>query len=217
MRYLRIILLSTVLCALSFASAQAEIVVYKAIERGTTVGNEFESSDRSQSFFLCSTALQRLVGVVHASSSHGVTKFDIGTVKYDGPKSYHITTNLSDYTVVRGITGGRGIETMIFRSIASTNSSGRFMVYAYFARGRDATLDLGNGTTVELPKTMKATTRWADNVLGPPYVSESSSTVQFQREDTRIANMQMETPEQTIERIRARLEAQGYVRGPNSL
>ena len=41
MKSLRITLLSKVLCALSFASPQAEIVVYKAIERGVLVGNGF--------------------------------------------------------------------------------------------------------------------------------------------------------------------------------
>jgi exonuclease VII large subunit len=67
---------------------------------------------------------------------------------------------------------------------------------------------------VDLPRTLKATTRTVNNVLGAPYVWEATSTMQFQPQETRLANA--ETLQQTIERIRTRLEAQGYERTPNS-
>ena len=206
MKYLRVILLGVVLSKLSLVlgSARAETVIYKAIERGTTVGNGFTTANRSQSFLLYSTASQRLIGVIRSSSSPVI-----------GAKYYSVITNVSDYNVVREITGARGSETLFFRMVASTNNSGQFYAYAFFVHGRDATLDLGNGTTAAFPKTMKGTTRSVDNLLGSPYVFESSSVLRFQLGDTRIANTLAETPEQTIERIRARLEAEGYLRAPH--
>ena len=62
---------------------------------------------------------------------------------------------------------------------------------------------------------MKAVSRVIENSNGFPAVFESTSTLQFQPEDTRIANSSGESTAQTIERIRLRLEAQGYVAAPN--
>lgn len=205
MQYLRIILLGVVFFELSlvFGSARAETVIYKQSERGTTVGHGFGTVNRSQSFILFDTLAQRPLVVIRHSST-------LGEFKY-----YSIITNLSDYNLTRGVMGTKGNETVFFRTLASTNSSGQFYAFAFFARGRDATLDLGNGTSAAFPKTMKGTTRSVDNLLGTPYVFESSAILRFQLEDTRIANTQAETLEQTIERLRLRVEAQGYVRAPN--
>ena len=208
MKYLQNILLVTVFTVLNLVpgNAPAETVIYKESARESSTGNGFTTQYRRQTFILYSTTTQRPLALIHSTMSPTLQM-----------KWYSVITNVSDYQVVRGIAGPKGNETVMFRTTTTTNSTGRFDSYTYFTRGHDATLDLGNGTTVVLPKTMKATIRGVDDVLGFPSVFESSSAVsQFQPLDTRIANTQGETLAQTIERIRARLEAQGYERSPGS-
>jgi len=181
----------------------ADTVIYMESGRQTTVGKGFETKDRFQLFIVYDTAVQRPIGAIRFTSS-----------SWSGFKYYSILTNMMDYNVVRGVGGPKGNETLWFRTMTSTNNTGRFFTYAYFARGRDSTLDLGNGNTADLPRTMKVITREADDTLGAPYVSEAISVLQFQREETRIANTSAETLDQTLERVRLRLEAKGYVRTP---
>lgn len=203
MKYLRTFTLGAVFVGLNLVmgTASAQTVIYKEVERETMMGRGFTTPQRSQSYIIYSTATHRPLALIRSSILQGF-------------RYYSVRTNLSEFNVIRGIVGAKGNETMFFQSTASTNSFGTFTVYAYFARGRDATLELGNGTTVDLPRTLKATTRTVNNVLGAPYVWEATSTMQFQPQETRLANA--ETLQQTIERIRTRLEAQGYERTPNS-
>jgi len=208
MKYLQKILWSAVFTVLNLSpgNAPAETVIYKETARESSVGNGFTTLYQRQTFILYSTATQRPLALIHSTSSPTLQM-----------KWYSVITNVTDYNLVRGIASPKGNETVMFRTTLTTNSTGHFDSYIYFARGRDTSLDLGNGTTVELPRTMKATIRGVDNALGFPSVFESSTAVwRFQPLDTRIANTQGETLAQTIERIRARLEAQGYERAPGS-
>ena len=208
MKYSHCIRLGTVIAVMNLSSgdASAETLVYKESAREASTGNGFTTKYRRQTFILLSTETKRPLALIHSTISPTLQM-----------KWYSVVTNVSDYQIVRGVASPKRNETVIFRTTATTNSTGHFESYTYFARGRDTTLDAGNGKTVVLPKTMKATIRGIDNVFGYPSVFESSSAVsRFLALDTRIANTQGESLAQTIERIRARLEAQGYERAPGS-
>ena len=189
--------LLSLICALAFvAPGMAGVVVYKEGERIMVFGNSRQGAARLQSFIVYDVVEQRPVA--------GIGFFSAGTGKY-----YVASTNTTGSFFTQKIEGPTGSQT-VFGRTSTTNDNGKVSHSSYFARGRDMTLDLGNGETVELPRTLKAMTRAIDHSNGFPAVYESSSTLQFQERDTHQANTGAETPLQTIERIRARLEAQGY-------
>jgi hypothetical protein len=186
--------LPLLLLTLSFPSLRAELVVYRENERAhlTTAGREIILPVTS--YWVYDTTTR--------------TVDFIGYFKIRSHRIYAIT-NSNKYLVRQGLSGRLGDYTVLTR-IATSNDLPNTLAASYFAKGRESSIDLGNGNTASFPRSLKATTRTLEIVDGNLATYESSSTLVLVITETKIANSSGETAAMVIERIRQRLEAQGY-------
>jgi hypothetical protein len=136
----------------------------------------------------------------------------IGLLRIGANKYYGITNN-TGHRITRGIAGPMG-NYMVLSKVLDSNDSPDVIVSSYFARGRETTLDLGNGNTASFPRSMKATSRSVSSSGGHLAIFEGSAAVVFQATETKTANTAGENVAAVIERLRLRFEAQGYVPAP---
>jgi len=136
----------------------------------------------------------------------------IGSFRF-GPNKFYAVTNSNGYLVQQGIAGRLGNYTVLARTTTS-NDAPDTIVSTYFAKGRESNLELGNGNTASFPRSLKAVTRSLILSSGNLGIYESSSTLVFIATETKAANSSGETAAMVIERIRQRLEAQGYTPAP---
>jgi hypothetical protein len=130
-----------------------------------------------------------------------------------GANKYYSVTNNTRHQVTRGIAGPGG-NYMVFSKVADSNDDPSAIVSSYFAKGRETTLELGNGNTAQFPRSAKAVTRGVQSASGQIGIYESSSTLVFQFTETKTANTAGESMAAVIERLRQRFVAQGYVPAP---
>lgn len=138
----------------------------------------------------------------------------IGAFKVGANRLYAITNN-TQHRITKGIAGRLGNHT-VFSKVASSNDSPSTIAASYFAKGRETTLDLGNGAAATFPRSLKAVTRALEFSTGQLATYESSSTVIFQFTETKRANVAGDSALVVIERIRQRLEAEGYAPAPGA-
>lgn len=188
--------------ALAFAvlsiSLRADLVVYRESERAhiTVAGRE--------------ATVAITTYVVHDTTTQ--TADAIGAFKV-GPNKFYAVTNGTKVVITQGIAGRLGSYT-VFSNTATTNDDPDVITSSYFAKGRDSTLDLGNGHSISLPRSLQAVTRAVQRSSGNLAIYESTSTLIFQSTETKTANEAGDTRAAVIERIRQRLEAQGYRPAP---
>jgi hypothetical protein len=180
------------------SSLRAELLVYRESERALVTVAGREVAVPVTTYWVYDT----ITGSIEA----------IGAFKVGPNKIYAITNGLS-YVVRQGIAGRLGNYT-VFARTASTNDDPNTITSMYFAKGRESSLDLGNGNTANFPRSMKAVTRALQLSGGQLGSYESSSTLVLQSTETKTANAADDTAAIVIERIRQRLEAQGYVAAP---
>ena len=186
--------LPLLLLALSFPSLRAELLVYRENERAhlTTAGREITLPVTSYWVYNTATKVADFIGF-----------FKIG------PKRFYSITNSDQYLVRQGLSGRLGDYTVLTR-VATSNEFPNTLTASYFAKGRESSIDLGNGNTAHFPRSLKAITRSLQIVDGNLATYESSSTLILVTTETKTANSSGETAAMVIERIRLRLEAQGY-------
>ncbi|HTD68653.1 MAG TPA: hypothetical protein VK846_19195 [Candidatus Limnocylindria bacterium] len=188
--------LLTLLALTILATAlQAELIVYRESERAHVTGAGVEATVPVTTYIVYNTVSQSIDS--------------IGAIKFGSTKIYAIT-NSSSYKVTRGIAGKSGNYTVLSR-IEGPAENPETISASYFAKGRESTLPLGNGNTATYPRSLKAITRAVQTSGGQLATYESSSTVVFQATETKTANEAGDTAADVIERIRLRLENQGYV------
>ena len=129
-----------------------------------------------------------------------------------GPNKYYAISNTPDYVVRQGIPGRLGNYTVLAKT-GNTNDNPDVITAMYFVKGRESTLDPGNGSNATFPRSLKAVTRTLQFSSGNLAIYESSSTWIFLSTETRKANVAGDSAATVIERIRQRLAAQGYVPG----
>ena len=185
-------------CCVVLLPARAELLLYRESEMAHVTGAGAEVT-------LPVTTYVVLDSVTY--SSHV-----IGTFKIGGNKFYAIT-NSPAYLVTQGIRGRLGSYTVIART-ANTNDDPNTLTSSYFAKGRESTLDLGNGNTKSFPRSLKAVTRAVQISSGQLASYESTSILIFQSTETKRANETGDTAAAIIERLRQRFEAQGYLPAP---
>ena len=175
---------------------RAELVVYRESETAHVIVSGREATVQANTYWVYNPAT-----------------FELSTIGYfaiGSTKAYAIT-NISTYVPSPDVHGNNGYY-VVFSRTATTNDSPDTIMSAYFARGRRTYLDIGGGRRIAtLPRTMKAMTRSLQRVSGQLAIYESTSRVVFQVSETKRANEAGENAAVVIERIRQRLEAQGYV------
>ena len=179
--------------------ARAELVVYRESELARVIVRGLEQTVRVTTYWAYNPTTYEL---------NAIGYFSIGSTK-----AYAITneTNFKPSPEVNGRNG----RYVVFSRAATTNDSSDIIISAYFAKGRVTYLDIGNGQRItSMPRAMKAITRSVQRVSGAFAIYESSSKVVFQFSETKRANEAGDDAATVIERIRQRLEGQGYVPAP---
>ena len=194
---MKTLLLAALLVLIPWA-ARADLVIYREAEsaRVTVAGRQ--------------VALPVTTYIIHDTASESFSA--IGSFRV-GADKYYAITNKSENRLTQGISGPGGTFTVVSQS-ADASKNPDVIHGSYFAKGRETTLDLGNGATAQFPRSLKATTRAVQSSGGQIFIYESSSTLVFQATETKRANQAGENAAAVIERIRQRLESQGYVPAP---
>jgi hypothetical protein len=175
----------------------AELIVYRESERARVIGSGVD------------VTVPVTTWVVYNNSTQS---FDVIGAFRAGTNKYYAISN-STYRVTQNVAGPRGSYTVISRTVDS-NDDPNVISSSYFAKGSESNLQLGNGATMMFPRLLKAVTRAVIYSNGQLATYESSSTLFFQARETKRANEGGDTASAVIERIRQRLEAQGYTPVP---
>lgn len=181
---------------LSANLATARVVVYKESERSVVTGNSRTQPVNVRTYVVFDPDTRQFVA--------GISYFALGATRL-----YTISTDLAGYVVSTNVAGKTGQYT-VFAKSTSTNDGPNVTFTSFFAKGMNSELPIGNGENVFLPKSLKAVSRGLVFPGGIPSTYESTSTMTFQARETVTSNVNNETAEQVIERLRAALAKQGY-------
>lgn len=192
MKLIKLVVL-LVLVAFACSSARADVVVYRLKQTGKFIGSGVELSLKGKGFVL-----------IDPDTRQGYTIFSAIVL---GEKIYSVSSfeNTRIYTLT-----GAGKTYTAFSSGSYSNSVAGGRDRNQFSIGRNSTFPITPARSITFPRVIAGTASIVNFADADAMLLDGKATAVFSATDTRTANNAAETLDQTLQRIRDGLIAQGY-------
>lgn len=190
--------LITVLFAALCLCAQAQVAIYKYAEAGTVTGDFQTFRVLYSGYVILDLQSGELSGVQTFTSNKQYTDLSLSTLVLS-----QIHSKTSHYSLFHDAFSG-------------TNDVGDPIVIFSWFKGLNSSVDVGDVSRWQIPRTMQITERWVYWQDGEQQFEEDSGTLTLDAKNSAISNKAGDDAVAAADRIKAYLQSKGYTEAPQA-
>jgi hypothetical protein len=188
--------LLTVLAASLCLSVSAQVAIYKYAESGTVTGDFQTFRVLYSGYVILDLQSGELSGIQTFTTSKEYTDLDVNTL------------------VLSQVHSKTGHYSLFHDAFSGTNDVGDPIVIFSWFKGLNSSVDVGDTSRWQIPRTMQISERWVYWQDGEQQFEEDSGTLTIDSKNSLISNKAGDDAAAAAERIKALLRSKGYTESP---